>query len=617
MIWKEKLAADPMYLLVDKLHGDLDKAASLLKVSPDDVARDLALKRYRWDNATFCAEQLTITDKMGRFVKLKFNKGQRTISDAIEAQRAAGKPVRIALGKARQFGGSTEFSSEIFRESVLRHNRRSLIIAHDLDSSRNLRDMTERFYRHYQLPKPAKKAESDKWWKYQHYLPNGERAESSLLIDTADELSAGHSFTIHNLHCSEIQLWRNARELIKGLFPTIPNDPDTMIFMEGTGTGVGNWWYDFYQMASDPSSGWASVFVPWYDIEDYTAPAMNSSEVEVFRGTLDDYERDLFLKGVSVPQLAWRRSTIRDAFKGIVEDFMAQYPATPDEMWSTTGRPVFPSAAVKAGIRNASDPLVVGNLRVNGKDVAFDADPHGLWQLWERPDTTKPNLYCLGADSAQGVEVIPELGNRGGDFSVAKILRRDTRTFTATLRARIDPDLFAEELYKASLFWPHIPMMIENNPGGSGNVPILRLKEKPHVVLMRNPELRKIKDGEKPEYGWRTTKESKRVMIDELIVQVRDAVFTEPSKNFWYEASTYVRDKDGLTNAQSRKFDDEVIAAALAFQADKHLPMYFVPKAEEVKIVTRSMDTPEARALRRRPGGAMSQREAMEATYVN
>lgn len=621
--WEVRLSAEPLYALVCDV--GIDAAAKELGVTVKKVHDDLALLRYRYDTEKFSADQLFITDKLGRLVPLKFNKGQQIIAKAIEKQRLAGLPIRICLLKARQFGGSTEFEAEIFKDSTLRHHRRSMIIAHDLDSARHLRDMSDRYYENYQLSKPDKKKESDKWWKFKH-TDGSVKADSHLLIDTADELSTGHSLTLHNLHLSEVQNWRNATELVKGLFPTVPDHPDTMIFMEGTGSGIGNYWYEFCQMAQDPSSGWEFVFVPWYEVEDYTVEYITKDQADEVMSKLDTLETDLVSKGCTPAQLLWRRNKIKNAFKGVVEEFMTQYPATPDEAFSTSGRPVFAVGAVKEGMRRAKEPMEVGNLvwdRTKARpSVKFVKDDRGLWDIWEHPVAVRREyLYCLGADVAEGKAVVPELGLRGGDYSVAKIMRRDVKAFVARCRVRIDPDQFAEELHKASIYWMHLPMMIENNPGGSGNVVIRDLKRLPGVILMRRQVLSKVSEDRKDEYGWNTNAESKREMIDELTEQIRDLSFSDPSKNFWSEASTYVRDEKGATNAQSRKFDDEVVSNAVTFQAHKFCPaLYNVAPDGGPRVIEPGDDVPENWARRRRAASArnLTTRQAiMEENYLN
>lgn len=603
-LWEHKRNSDPLFDAI-RAAGGAEAFAKREKRKLEEVMYEVALWRYKHDSEAFCAERLKIVDKNANLIPLIFNNGQKKINSAIERQKIAGKPVRVALLKARQFGGSTEFEAEVFKESVLRPMRQSMIIAHDLDSARHLRDMSARYYENYDLPKPEMKKETDKWWKFRHVL-NGKRADSHIRIDTAEELSTGHSLTLHTLHLSEIQNWRNAPVLVKGLFPTVPNHPDTMIFMEGTGSGVGDYWYDFCQMAKEDSV-WEFVFVPWFEIEDYEVRFDSEEKRADFEVKLDSEERLLRKESISLEKLNWRRETIRSVYKGDDEAFRQQYPATSDEAFLTSGRPVFPAIRVREKISEALKPLKIGYLE-GVKDVKFREDPKGYWEIWEQWPEKVENLYCLGADVAEGLAIVPELGNRGGDYSCAKILRRDYRQFVARLHARLDPDLFADELLKAWKYWG-CGLLIESNPGGSGNVVIRALKSYPGINLLRARSLSKPHEDRKEEFGWKTMKDTKRLLIDELLENIREENFIEPSKNFWYECSTYVRDEKGATNAQSRKYDDEVIANAIAFQADKLMPLFFKPitGAEETPL-SREYDVPRLHNL--------SQARVMEENYV-
>ena len=271
----------------------LPGAAEILKLTVPEMAIELEKTKYRYDFEFFSSLRLKIIDKNGTLLPFKQNSPQRKLDLAIQSQVEKGRPIRICLLKARQWGGSTKIEGHLFRDSMIRANRSSMIVAHDLDSARHLREMSYRYYEYYDFPKPKLKRESDKWWKFQHKI-EGRSADSHLRIDTADELSAGHSLTIHNLHLSEIQNWRNAQELVKGLFPTVPPSPDTMIFMEGTGSGVGNYWYDFCQMAMQEGTEWEFVFVPWFEIDDYQRKFESEESKATFEAKLDSEEKDVY-----------------------------------------------------------------------------------------------------------------------------------------------------------------------------------------------------------------------------------------------------------------------------------------------------------------------------------
>lgn len=581
--WEHRLPLEPMWQLFE--YYGLDEGAKRLGLRVEQYMTILQDLRYLYDTEKFAEDCLKIIDKNGELVPLVYNNCQRKLNEAIEEQRRSNSPVRICLLKCRQFGGSTAFEAEIFKQSILRNHRSSMIIAHDLDSARHLREMSIRYYDHYNRLKPKIKKETDKWYKFKHFSNRVERP-SSLRIDTAEELSTGHSITLHNIHASELQLWRNAPELMKGLLPTVPNSIDTMIFLEGTGSGVGDYWYERCEMAKSDSL-WKFVFVAWFEMEDYKNNFVSEYDKGLFGTTLTDEEKLLLGEGISLEQLNWRRTKIKE-LNGDEGLFRQQYPHDAEEAFLTSGRPVFHALKVKKGLSKSVKPVRIGNLEMSKESVIFTEQPGGLWEIWEEP-VRDENLYVLGADTAQGIAVIPEFGNRGGDFSVAKVFRRDRRKFVGRLKDRISPEYFADEIRKASIYWNCAVMPTVKG----GEVVIDRLKDVAGLRLLRMPNFGKRDEDVRDVYGWVENKDTKRMMIDELAAHINAEDFEEPSNNFWYEASTYVRDEKGSTNAQLKKFDDEVTANAVCFQADRLLPMYFRETIELPEEITPDMDLPQ------------------------
>lgn len=60
------------------------------------------------DFQTWCETCCTIKDKLtGRDIPFKLNAPQRRVLAILEADRLAGRPIRLIMLKARQWGGST------------------------------------------------------------------------------------------------------------------------------------------------------------------------------------------------------------------------------------------------------------------------------------------------------------------------------------------------------------------------------------------------------------------------------------------------------------------------------------------------------------------------------
>jgi hypothetical protein len=588
-LWQTEGGKDPIVQLV-KRYG-IDVAAEKLGMKVEQVEEALVTMRYLLDFDSFALERLYIKDNIGeikgRIIPFKLNTPQRKLLGVVERQRAARKPVRVRMLKARQWGGSTEIEALIYRDTILRPSRSSLIVAHSIESSNHLREMSELYHDRYDLAKPPIKKKTEKAWHFKHRV-EGKAADSILRIDTAENLAAGHSFTAHNLHLSEIQRWPHAEDLVRGLYPTVPDSPDTMIFEEGTGSGVGDYWYESCQAAMLGVEGWEFVFVAWFERDDTVRPFESELRQAEFERTLDQDEKILLDGGVTLERLNWRRHQLGTVFKTDPDGFRQQFPANPDEAFLTSGRPVFHIPTVKKRLQEASEPKFVGNFRwTKERNVEFDEDENGYWKLWDKPRKVH-NRYCIGADPVEGREIVKGLGNRGGDKAAARILDRQLRKMVGTLCARLDPDVFADELLKASTFFDCY-LLPEQNAGGGGQLLVARLRDA-GARLVKTPVIGKRRDEVKEEYGWETSVSSKRFMIDTLIVEIRNETYVDLDKEAWYQCTTYVRDEKGKTEAQSGKFDDLVMATAITLQADRLLPMYWEDKPEVREEIPRDMD---------------------------
>lgn len=94
----------------------------------------------------FIEENLVIRTKDARIVPLRLNLAQERLYAALEAQRNAGRPMRVIILKARQLGFSTLAEALIFQRTATRENVNSLVVAHREDSTANLFKMSKLFF---------------------------------------------------------------------------------------------------------------------------------------------------------------------------------------------------------------------------------------------------------------------------------------------------------------------------------------------------------------------------------------------------------------------------------------------------------------------------------------
>jgi len=547
------LVSDPVLKLI---HGiGYEATAKRLDKTVEDVENYLFDVSSEFNIEFFDKHNLKIQTKAGDLIPFLDNGVQKRIQDSIERQSKVNKPVRIKIPKARRHGVSTKVQSLFFRDAIYAKNITMMTICHDLDSSRNMREMFNRFYENYPRWKPKKKTASDKWWKF-------DKTGTSYLIDTADELDTGRSWTLHRLHCSETAFYRDPDTLMTGLLRSVDRNPNTIIIMESTANGLGGWWYDFVVADNE----YELLFFPWFDDPGNSVGFENEKEMAQFETSLQNQEsslREAF--SLSLEQLNWRRQEIKNGFNGDEDMFKQEYPATVEESFITSGRPYFPIGLTRNEFnRTTKAPYREGNLEwiKYGKEVEFVEQDRGWWRVFSGPNKEWKHRYLTGSDVAEGVAV--DGLNKDPDFSVCTIFDRVSKSDAARLVARIDTDIFADEIYKASIYYKSGCDVVERNSAGVAVVDALKHKE--NIILFKEEELTRDTEREKATYGFRTGPNTRDMLLTELRTWVREKFYNSNDNRFWHQCSTFIVDEKGKPRGANGTHDDIVLSAALALQ---------------------------------------------------
>lgn len=549
----------------------LEKAAEMMGKPEQIVRAGWVSLAGKYDAKFFAGNLLKIRTDSGTLASLVYNRGQQRIQDAIDRQMKAGKPVRIKLLKARQFGGSTKIQGDFFRSLIYNEHKQYLTVCHDLDSARNMRAMFQRFHSNFKLARPSFTQASDKWWKFKE-------KDSDYLIDTADELDTGRSFTIHSLHASEVAYYRDAETLMTGLLQAVPREAGTTVIIESTANGIGDYFYNFIHA----NNGYELVFVAWYDIEKYQIKFDTDAEKLRFENNLTNYEKELVRVGVTLEQLNWRTHRIEEELHGDEEKFKQEFPSTVEEAFISSGRPYFKMGVVHTQlVKTKNEKPDIGYLEWvkdgDEKKVQFIADPDGFWKVFERPSEGWEGRYVTGNDSAEG-KIISE-SNKSPDNSVSTVFDRKENKDAARFCARIDTDLFANEIHKASVWYGSVCDAVERNSSGLAVIDALKDKE---ITLYRKTNFGQIEDKETAEYGFQTNVASRDELLTELRTWIRTGLYQSKDYDLWKECSTFVYDSKGKPQGQKGSHDDRVFSAALAIQA--------ALQANEVSKVEKKVD---------------------------
>ena len=556
----------------------------------------IILKTGDRDFEYFCSSQLYIED--GSEVKsFRLNNAQKKLLAEVERQKKLNRPIRIVNLKCRQFGGTTFWSALNYREMKRKKNRHATTISYSLTSAEHIRGMANRYHSLDKYAKPRVKGKSEKVWQFTDN-------DSSWMIETAENLHAGHSFTNQILHASEISRWQgDAETIMRGLTSTIQATPDTMIIIESTANGFGDYFYSLWQEAKEGNSTYIPVFTSWLEIEKYKMDFVNDKTFEdetkaSFERRLDEDERRLIeTHGASLEQLHWRRFKIKE-LKGDVDGFKEQYPSTDIEAFLSSGRPYFPITIVRNEYAKAKKEVVKrGNLKWNDDEVEFEEDSSGLWRIADFPNYDFENRYVSGADPAEGKAV--DEGNKNPDYSECYVYDRYRQKMVAMFKARVDTDVFEDELHKAYVWYNQCLLCPERNNTAGGAI-IRGLKDK--VFLYRKVSITKENETESEELGYHTAGGvggTREELLNELRLRIKKnskpaekghEPFIIPFEEFWDEASKFIIDKTGKPIHQTGGHDDGIFASGLSLQADIQASDLF-PIEKNEEHVGRSFDS--------------------------
>jgi len=536
--------------------------------------------KLRNDSRYFKETQLSIKTKDRKIIRFKLNKPQLKIQKIVDRLKAEHKPVRLIILKSRQVGVSTNTEADIYHDTTMHPNVNSLIIAHDKESTQNLFRMSKLFWdtQDRQL-RPMVKASNRTELIFENPSKAGKADDpglrSYIRVETANNPQAGRAFTIHNLHISELAFWEKPEETMTGLMQAVPDRPQTMIVIESTANGIGNYFHRMWTDAVEGKNDFTPIFIGWH--EDPTCVKEIPKDFIIY-----DYEHEIYGNEVELKkrfnltdeQIYWRRYTIKNRCNNDIDKFKQEYPATPQEAFLVSGRNVFNINLIQKYYNFAREPER-GELDVKDEYKSFAKKGRGELRIWEYPE--KNNRYSIGVDVAEGFAT--------GDWSCAEVFDVKNYEQVAEWHGHIKQEDFAFVLKNLAKFYNDAIIVVESN---QGQVVLSYLKPIYYRLYYRK-EIGKRGEKRTRELGFRTTQRSKDLLIADFKNLFEEEEIIINSKELLHELSVFVEEEPDpkknkrhlKTGAQGKEHDDRVIAAMLSIQGLKDVPLKISKKVKQ------------------------------------
>jgi hypothetical protein len=506
-----------------------------------------ARKRLLEDFEFYAKHCIKIRTKKGTIVNLVFNQVQRRFAQMIIDQMLTRGYVRMVVLKARQQGLSTVITAWQYWWVSQRKAQKGLVMAHEADATATLWDMYKRC--HDNAPETVK--------PHSKYNSKNELTfdvlDSALRIATAGGRGVARGDTLQVCHLSEVAFWPPgfAKANFNGLIQAVPDERGTAVFIESTAQGMVGKFREAWVGAANGSTGYVPFFSAWFESDEYRV----SSE-ELPEGFTKTPEEVLLLARFSKEglnsdeQLEWRRRKIANSSHDL---FMQEYPATPDEAFISTGRPVFDPALIHDRLKEL--PPVLKQMTVeNITDNIGSLVPNSRGELLVYKDRDPKETYVIGADVGMGV--------RGGDFSCAQVLDSQMNQ-VATWRGIVHPDYFGKIL--ATLGYHYHTALIAPERNNHGLVCAIQLRDLLYPSLYTDVTEGTLDDGRDTiRLGFFTSEATKPLIIDKLRAAHRSGDLVLNDKNTMEELLSYVVTESGKMQAEDGSHDDAVMALAIA-----------------------------------------------------
>ncbi len=544
----------------------------------------------------------TIKDKRtGADVRFRLNRPQRRVLEIMERQRRAGEPIRLIMLKARQWGGSTLV--QIYMAWIQLVHRRawnSLICAHVKDTAATIRGMYSKILANY----PEDVWQEDEGCRPEfrvyerstniRYIP-GRDCRVTLGSAEKQESVRGGDFAM--AHLSEVAFWgdtasRSPEGFVRAICGSIMREPMTLIVMESTANGMGNFFHTEWQRACSPEgSDKQPVFVPWYEIEMYSAAV---DDAGALWESLDAYERALWTDhGCTLEQIAWYRGKRREYSSH--EQMAAEYPTDAVEAFANTGSGVFPIECVTRLGENCRRPMTTAELSSRVEhDVWKNTlqpiadDRRGRLSVWTLPDPTAyTGRYVTAVD----------VGGRSDKSDYSVILVLDTagekNEVVAQWRGHCDHDILTRRAAALSLWYGEALLVVESNTletagsdGETGMSLLAELAESyPNLYHRESYDREFSSDMPSLRVGFHTNRATKSMIITGLIAEVRECGYIERDSEAIKELSVYEYKSSGATGAKEGCHDDLVMTRAIALHVAHRRSHLFPPSPEPLRYL--------------------------------
>ncbi len=566
-----------------------------------NFSMELIRQRMAHDPYFAFAKAFHIKNKItGKLVPFKLNYAQRLLLTEFETMRTAGKPIRLILLKARQWGGSTLIQLYMaWIQLFVKDGWNSLIVAQTKDTARRIKAMYTKVLTHFPEEvfckgnlkfSPYERSAADSVITDGHGKP---MRSNVITVSSYENYESTRGCDIAMAHFSEVAYWRltpqkSASALIRAVTSGIAEGVAcTMEVMESTANGKSGYFYDEYQEAKEGHSARKALFIPFFYIEHDSLPFIDNEERKAFAEQLLIHSRDkvttektaepgdylwkLWLKGATLEHIKWYVER-RKSFHSHAQ-IASEAPSDDIECFTFSGHLIIdPEKVDEIEKKEKRLPVFRGEVTIENNELTRKvADENGPLKVWEYPQTGDfDNRYLIrgdvgGRNERADYSVITVIDRCHANVPEDELFNRDEGNeeglwVVARWRGHCRFDLLARKAADIGWWYDEALLVFESNTfaqkkGLSADftenadhaVSVLdELKQIYKNIYMRPlTDSEDVRQGTVRKVGFHTNRRTKQQMVDQFTKWFEDGLFHDPDEAFYKEISIYEERTDG------------------------------------------------------------------------
>ena len=560
-------------------------------------------------------------------IPFKLNRAQRIVLARLEKMREDGKPMRLILLKARQWGGSTMIQIYIGWLQLCHYeNWHSTIVSGQDDQASKIRSMYTTLLDKYPLGEykftPHERSSKNRIIKERGCIQCVASYESYEGIRSQD---------LRCIHLSELGTWhttpsKSPEALIAAVSGAQLPMAGTISIYESTAQGEGNFFHRFWEkVESGENNSFEGEFVAWFDNPFDVIPFKNVEEKRGLVESLNEDEIKMLELGATLEGINWYRFRSDEIVSEGQSLMKQENPSTPMEAFQSTGSPVFAIDYINNLKPSIEEPKEIGEISADSmtgeetfSNIIFSPINKGNLSIWNRPnDPPIDHGYVMS-----GIRYVVPMDVGGtsnqSDYTSIGVIDRywmaadpdyGKPEVVAHWHGHLDPDLVAWKAaqiahwYNYGLLIPEVNVYqsrYQKHEGTHIFTVIDEIVDYYENIYLRQNQIDNPYPTKHSKYGFLTDKRTRPMIIDNYRKMLREQGYTEKNHKALKEARYFELKPDGKSGAADGQHDDILM--------ERMIGLYVACSELEKPTLIKKVDTqPAVRGKFRKPTGAAAQ----------